>query len=206
MRSISMAVAALIPPLLSLVATIIFFKSNSVLAEFNLQNYIINAPSCSISEDLNVHCNFSNIEPINGSIASFITGFDTCQGSATRDSELSLTATNGVVANGTFNVVIDINTNLNLTNGESETFTFCLLTHLRDASDNLMIWQGQKINSTFIFRTDFSVVSSLHTQVFEAGNVVEEVDSGSKISFTTACRCRSLGLAIGVMILIDYIF
>ena len=185
-------------------ATIIFFKSKSALAQFNLQNYIINAPACIISEDMNLHCDFRNIEPINGNIASFITGFENCQGSATRDSELSLSATTDIAVNGTFNVIIDINTNFKLTYGESETYIFCLLTHLRDEGGNLMIWQGQKINSTFTFSRDSTAVSSLHTEVFEAPGNVDDVDSVSKISFTTACRC-SLGLA-SVITLIDYIF
>ena len=153
---------------------------------------------------MNLHCDFRNIEPINGNIASFITGFENCQGSATRDSELSLSATTDIAVNGTFNVIIDINTNFKLTYGESETYIFCLLTHLRDEGGNLMIWQGQKINSTFTFSRDSTAVSSLHTEVFEAPGNVDDVDSVSKISFTTACRC-SLSLA-SVIPLIDCIF
>lgn len=190
-------------------AIMIFFKSNSAFAQFfSLQNYIINAPSCSISDDLNVHCGFSNIEPFDGNIASFITGFDNCRGSAARDSELSLSTATQIATNGTFNVIIDINTtNFNLTNGESEIYTFCLLTHLRDENDILMFWQGQKINATFMVSGNFTVVSDLLTQaIYKAANdtaandtAVEEADAGSKISFT------SVGLVIIMTLLNTYL-
>mmetsp|Transcript_36520 Transcript_36520/g.88509 ORF Transcript_36520/g.88509 Transcript_36520/m.88509 type:complete len:336 (+) Transcript_36520:290-1297(+) len=180
-----MTISAL-PTLLSLVAAIISFQSSCVLAQFNLQDYIITAPTCSITNDLNVQCDFSNIEPLDGNIASFITGFDNCQGTATRDSELSLSAASGIAVNGAYSVIIDVNTNFNLANGDSETYTFCLMTHLRDANDNLMIYQGQKISTTFTANTEFTV-SNLDTQVFDG--VGSDVDSDSKIFTITARRC-----------------
>ena len=118
-----------LPAFISLMATTISLNSNSVLAQPNLQDYTLNALACSISQDLNLHCDFSNIDPLDGNIAHFITGFDNCQGSAARDPELSLSAATGTAVNGAVNgdysVIVDIDTDFNLTNGESETFTFC---------------------------------------------------------------------------------
>ncbi|CAJ1966084.1 unnamed protein product [Cylindrotheca closterium] len=177
----------LLPTFILLAAsTLSFNDSICVWAQFDLQDYILNAPSCSITDELDVQCDFSNIEPSDGNIASFITGFDNCQGAATRDSELSLSATNGAATSGDYSVIIDINTDFDLTNGESETFDFCLLTHLRDANSNLMIYQGQKISSTFTSNAEFTV-SDINTQVFDG--VGNEVDSDSKIFSVTARRC-----------------
>ncbi|CAJ1954174.1 unnamed protein product [Cylindrotheca closterium] len=206
MRQFSMRIAAL-PASISLLATILSFECNHVLAQPNLQDYILNAPACSISqEDLNVHCDFSNIEPLDGNIAHFITGFDNCQGSAARDSELSLSAATGTAVSGGYSVIVDINTDFNLTNGESETFTFCLLTHLRDASNNLMIYQGEKINSTFTSDGEFTV-SDLDTETFDGVNV--DVNSDTKIFAVTAYRCdlsrnqiTTPPVAVGVTLLI----
>ena len=191
-------------------ATTICFKSKSVLAQPNLQDYTLNALACSISQDLNLHCDFSNIDPLDGNIAHFITGFDNCQGSAARDPELSLSAATGTAVNGAVNgdysVIVDIDTDFNLTNGESETFTFCLLTHLRDASDNLMIYQGEKINSTFSSNGEFTVLD-LDTETFDGVNV--DVNSDSKIFAVAAYRCdlsrneiTTPPVAVGVTLLI----
>jgi len=183
----TMTISALIPTFPLVAAIIITFKSSSVLAQLSLQDYIINAPTCSITDDLNVRCDFSNIEPSDGNIASFITGFDNCQGTATRESELSLSAATGTAVNGDYSVTIDIDTNFNLANGDSETYAFCLKTHLRDANNNLMMYQGQKTNSTFTANAEFTV-SDLNTQAFDG--VGSDVDSDSKIFTITAHRCN----------------
>ncbi|KAL3937268.1 MAG: hypothetical protein SGBAC_007599 [Bacillariaceae sp.] len=200
MRSISMTIAAL--P----VFTIICFKSNFVLAQPNLQDYTLNAPACSISQDLNVDCDYSNIDPLDGNIAHFITGFDNCQGGAARHSELSLSTATGTAVNGDYSVTVDIDTDFNLANGESEIFTFCLLTHLRDASDNLMLYQGEKINSTFTSDGEFTM-SDLATVTFDGVNDV--VNSDSKTFALTAYRCdlsrneiTTPPVAVGVTLLI----
>ncbi|CAJ1957548.1 unnamed protein product [Cylindrotheca closterium] len=133
---------------------------------FDLQDYTVPAPVCAITGDDNVQCDFTGIVPATGKLVYSITGFDACEGTATRDSLMSLSATAAAAADGASSVTIDLTTDFNLASGANEAFQFCLLTSLQDGSGNEMVYQGQKISATFVADGDFTV-SNIAAEEFD---------------------------------------
>mmetsp|Transcript_26861 Transcript_26861/g.65278 ORF Transcript_26861/g.65278 Transcript_26861/m.65278 type:complete len:306 (-) Transcript_26861:325-1242(-) len=151
-----------------------------------LQDYTLPAPTCSITANDEVQCDFAGIVPATGNLAYSITGYTDCTGLATRDAEMVLSAATATAVAGADTVTVDLNTNFDLADGASEVFEFCLLTSLQDGSSNEMIYQGQKISATFTGDGEFTV-TGITTVAFDgvSGTVITD----SKAFTVTAYRC-----------------
>ena len=182
--------------------------AGSASAQFTLVDYNVPAPTCSITADDNVLCDFSSIQPLTGNLAYSITGFGDCTGTATRDTEMSLSAATAVAVGGATSVTIDLNTAFDMADGASEAFEFCLLTSLKDGSDREMFYQGQKISATFTADGGFTVSGITSTQFDGVSGVVDTNQKTFTISAyqcdeTRAAASTALSLGTTLFICID---
>lgn len=151
-----------------------------------LQDYALPAPTCTITTDDEVQCDFASIVPATGALAYSITSYADCTGTAARTAEMTLSATTGTAAAGLSTVSVDLDTSFTMVDGATEVFEFCLLTSLEDGSGNEMYYQGQKISATFTADGGFTV-SGIASDQFDG--VSGTVDTNTKTFAITATRC-----------------
>lgn len=151
-----------------------------------LQDYTLPAPTCTITADDEVQCDFASIVPATGALAYSITSFADCTGTAARTAEMTLSATTGTATAGVSTVSVDLDTSFTMIDGDTEVFDFCLLTSLEDVSGNEMYYQGQKISATFTADGGFTV-SGITSAQFDG--VSGTVDTNTKTFAITATRC-----------------
>ncbi|CAJ1954168.1 unnamed protein product [Cylindrotheca closterium] len=149
-------------------------------------DYSLAAPTCAITADDNVQCDFASILPLTGNLAFSITGYGDCTGTATRDLEMSLSAATATAVAGASTVSVDLNTGFTIADGASEAFEFCLLTSLKDGSGNEMFYQGQKISATFTADGGFTV-AGITSEQFDG--ISGTIATDTKTFGVTATRC-----------------
>lgn len=165
-------------------ATVALLQTPTVFGA--LQDYTLPAPTCTITADDEVQCDFASIVPATGALAYSITSYADCTGAAARAAEMTLSATTGTAAAGVSTVSIDLDTGFTMVDGASEAFEFCLLTSLKDGSGNEMYYQGQKISATFTADGGFTV-SGITSDQFDGVSGI--VDTNTKTFAITATRC-----------------
>ena len=151
-----------------------------------LQDYTVPAPTCTITDNDEVQCDFASIVPATGDLAYSITSYTDCTGTATRDAEMTLSAATATAAAGASTVTVDLDTGFTMADGASQAFEFCLLTSLKDGSGNEMFYQGQKISATFTADGAFTVADIASDQF---DGVSGTVDTNTKTFTVTASRC-----------------